>query len=98
MLPKTKQMAAVGAAVASVGWMAVASPGVADAQPPQVPQGVTFTCPDVAGIHYAQDPEDLNAYYLCVDGLTKAHNQCPPGTTYLIMGTPPHCHSRTHPM
>ena len=94
MVPKIKQMAAVGAAIASVGWVTVVSPGVADAQPPRIPQDVGFSCPDVAGIHYVQDPNNSNAYYLCVDGLEKAHNQCP-GTTYLIMSTPPHCHNRS---
>jgi hypothetical protein len=98
MSARIKQVAAVGAAIASVGWMTVVSPGAAYAQPPRIPQGVNFTCPDIAGIHYAQDPNDSNAYYLCVDGLEKAHNQCPPGTTYLIMSTPPHCHSRSHQM
>ncbi len=98
MSARIKQVAAVGAAIASVGWMTVASPGVAYAQPPRIPQGVSFTCPDVAGINYVQDPDNANAYYLCVDGLTKQRLECPPGTTYLIMGTPPHCHSRSHQM
>jgi hypothetical protein len=98
MSAKVKQMAAVGAAIASVGWMTAVSLAVAYAQPPRIPQAGTFACPDVAGIKYVQDPADSNAFYLCVDGLTKAHNQCPPGTTYLIMGTPPHCHSRSHQM
>jgi hypothetical protein len=90
-------VAAVGAAIASVGWMTVVSPAVAYAQPPRIPQGVDFTCPAVDGIHYVQDPADSNAYYLCVDGLEKSHLQCPP-VTFLIMGTPPHCHSRSHGM
>ena len=97
MVPKIKQMAAVGAAIASVGWVTVVSTGVADAQPPDIPQEVNFTCPAGDGIHYVQDPNNSSAYYLCVDGLEEAHNQCP-GTTYLIMGTPPHCHARSHPM
>lgn len=98
MSARIKQVAAVGAAIASVGLMTVVSPGVAYAQPPRIPQGVDFTCPAVDGIHYVQDPNDSNAYYMCVDGLTKWHNQCPPGITYLIMATPPHCHSRSHGM
>jgi hypothetical protein len=95
MSARIKQVAAVGAAIASVGWLTVVSPGAAYAQPPRIPQEVNFTCPDVAGINYVQDPDDSNAYYLCVDGLTKSHNQCPTGLTYLIMSTPPHCHSRS---
>ncbi len=95
MVPKVKQVAAVGAAIASVGWVTVVSPGAADAQPPRMPEEVGFTCPAVDGIHYVQDPNNSNAYYLCVDGLEKAHNQCPPGLAYLIMGTPPHCHNRS---
>jgi hypothetical protein len=97
MSARVKQVAAVGAAIASVGWMTVLSPGVVYAQPPRIPQGVSFTCPDVAGINYVQDPDDSNAYYLCVDGLTKSHDRCP-GITYLIMSTPPHCQARSHPM
>jgi hypothetical protein len=98
MSARFEQLAAVGAAIASVGWMTVVSPGVAYAQPPRIPQVVSFTCPAIDGIHYVQDPDDSNAYYLCVDGLMKAHNQCPPGITYLIMGTPPHCQAKSHPM
>jgi hypothetical protein len=98
MSAKIKQVAAVGAVIASVGWMTALSPGVAYAQPPHIPQAGNFTCPGTAGINYVQDPDNSNAYYLCVDGLTKWHNQCPPGTTYLIMSTPPHCHSRSHSM
>ncbi len=94
MVAKIEQLAAVGAAIASVGWVTAVSPGVAHAQPPRIPQEVSFTCPDVAGINYVQDPNNSNAYYLCVDGLEQAHMQCP-GTTYLIMATPPHCHSRS---
>ncbi len=95
MVPRSKQLAAVGAAIASVGWVTIVSPGVGHAQPPRIPQEVGFTCPDVAGINYVHDPHNSNAYYLCVDGLEKAHNQCPVGITYLIMATPPHCHSRS---
>jgi hypothetical protein len=95
MSARIKQVAAVGAAIASVGWVTAVSPGVAYAQPPRIPQEVSFTCPAVDGIHYVQDPADSNAYYLCVDGLTKWHNRCPPGVSFLIMATPPHCHSRS---
>jgi hypothetical protein len=98
MSARIKQVAAVGAAIASVGWMTVASPAVAYAEPPGIPQGSSFSCPGTAGINYVQDPDNANAYYLCVDGLTKQRLECPPGTTYLIMGTPPHCHSRSHQM
>ena len=97
MSARIKQVAAVGAAIASAGWMTVVSPAVAYAQPPRIPQGVDFTCPAVDGIHYVQDPDDSNAYYLCVDGLTKQRLKCPP-VAFLIMGTPPHCHARSHQM
>ena len=93
MFAKIKQVAAAGAAVAGVGWITVVSPGVAQAQPPRIPQGTNFTCPDIAGINYVQDPADSNAYYMCIDGLQQRHLQCPPGLTKLIMATPPKCSS-----
>jgi hypothetical protein len=95
MFAKIQQVAAAGAAVAGVGWITVVSPGVAHAQPPRIPQGSNFICPDVAGINYLQDPGNSNAYYLCVDGLQQRHQQCPPGTK-LIVATPPVCSSLGH--
>ena len=95
MSAKIKRVAAVGAAIAGVGRATDVSPGVAHAEPPGLRQAGNFTCPAVAGINYVQDPNDSYAYYLCVDGLEKARNQCPPGITYLIMSTPPHCQSRS---
>jgi phage tail protein X len=97
MLAKIGRVAAVGAAVAGVGWVMVASPGVAHAQPPPIPQDINITCPDVAGINYVRDPADSNAYYLCVDGLPQQRHRCPQ-VTKLIMGTPPKCMPFPHPM
>jgi hypothetical protein len=97
MFAKIKQVAAAGAAVAGVGWMTVVSPGVAHAQPPGIPQGTTFTCPDVAGINYLRDPANANAYYMCIDGLQQRHLQCPPEAP-LLMATPPVCGSQHHGM
>jgi len=94
MFANVKQVAAVGAAVAGVGWITVVSPGVAHAQPPRIPPGNNFTCADVPGDNYVQDPDDSDAYYHCVDGVEEHHEKCPP-TTYLIMAMPPHCHSRS---
>jgi len=90
MFAKIKRVAAAGAAVAGVGWITVVSPSVAHAQPPRIPQGANFTCPDVAGITYVQDPANANAYYMCIDGLQQQHLQCPP-VAKLIMGRPPTC-------
>jgi hypothetical protein len=95
MFAKIKQVAAAGAAVAGVGWITVVSPGVAYTQPPRIPQGINFTCPDVAGINYVQDPGNSNAYYLCIDGLQQQHLQCPP-VAKLIMATPPVCSPTGH--
>ncbi len=94
MFAKVKQVAAVGAAVAGVGWVTVVSPGVAHTQPPRIPQDINITCPDIAGINYVPDPDNSNAYYLCVDGLSKRHYQCPP-ISKLIMTMPPKCLSRS---
>jgi hypothetical protein len=89
MFAKTKA-AARGAAVVSLGWVAMVSPGVAQPQPPRMPQGTNFTCPDIAGINYVRDPEDIHAYYLCVDGLVRHQFRCPQ-VTVLVMGFPPKC-------
>ena len=90
MFAKIKQVAAVGAAVAGVGWVTVVSPAVAHTQPPRIPQDNNITCPDIAGVQYVPDPDDSNAYYVCAGGVVQDHNQCPP-VTKLIMGTPPNC-------
>lgn len=92
MFAAIKQLSGVGAAVVGVGLVSVFGPGVAYAQPPLVPQGVDISCPAVDGINYLPDPDDSNAYYLCVDGLLQNHYQCP-RITKLIMSTPPRCSS-----
>jgi hypothetical protein len=83
---KIKQVAAV----AGLGWVTVVTPGVAHAQPPHIPQDPDITCPDIAGINYVRDPEDLHAFYLCVDGLVRHQFRCPQ-VTILIMAMPPKC-------
>lgn len=93
MFAKIKQLAAVGAAVAGVGWITVVSPDVAQAQPPRMPESNNFTCPDTPGDNYVPDPDDSNAYYHCVDGMVEHHFQCP-AVTILQMGTPPRCIDR----
>lgn len=91
MFAKIKQAAADGATVVALGWMIVASSGVAQPQPPRIPpQGNNFTCPDIAGISYVRDPEDMHGFYLCVDGLPRHQFRCPQ-VTVLIMGIPPKC-------
>ena len=89
MFATPKQVAAVGAAVAGLGWVTVVSPAVAHTQPPRIPPGNDITCPggDVA---YMQDPEDSNAYYICAGGVPQDHRRCPPVTT-LRMTDPPKC-------
>ncbi|MDI3313078.1 MAG: hypothetical protein QJR12_01975 [Mycobacterium sp.] len=89
MFAKAIRVAAAGATVC-LGWVTILSPGAARAVPPRMPQDTDFTCPDIAGINYVADPNDANAYYLCVDGLPQHHYQCPP-VTKLIMTTPPRC-------
>jgi hypothetical protein len=87
MPAKLKQAAAVGGMVVALGWAASVSPGAAHPQPPQ---DNNFTCPDIAGINYVRDPEDMHAFYLCVDGLVRHQFRCPQ-VTVLVMGTPPKC-------
>lgn len=89
MFARTKQLAIVGVA-AGLAWVTVANPGAVYAQSPRMHQGDDFTCPDVAGINYVRDPEDSNAYYLCVDGSPRQHARCPQ-ISRLIMGSPPKC-------
>ncbi|HUB57504.1 MAG TPA: hypothetical protein VMB04_20360 [Mycobacterium sp.] len=90
MFAKTKQVVALGVTVVALGWVTVASPGVAHSQPPRMPQGDNVTCPDIAGINYVPDPEDSHGFYLCVDGLMRHHFRCPQ-VTVLVMGIPPKC-------
>lgn len=97
MFATIKQMAAVGAAVASFGWVTVVSPGVAHTQPPPIPQDINITCPDISGITYLVDPNDPNGYYLCIDGLARNRYQCAP-VTKLVLTTPPKCMPFPHPM
>jgi hypothetical protein len=92
-----KQARAVGAALVGLAWMAIVSPAMADAQPPAVPEGNTFNCPDIAGINYVRDPADSHAYYLCVDGSATHHMRCPQ-VTVLVMGMPPKCVPFPHGM
>jgi hypothetical protein len=89
--------AAVGAAIGGLAWITMVSPSVARAQPPHMPAGDIFTCPDIAGINYARDPEDPHAFYLCVDGLERHHFRCPQ-LTVLVMGIPPKCVPFPHGM
>ncbi len=78
------------AAIISLGLVTVVSTGVAYAQPPHIPQETDIICPDFAGINYVRDADELNAYYVCVDGEQKHHFRCP-RVTELIMAMPPWC-------
>jgi hypothetical protein len=89
MIAKGKA-AAIGLTIVVLGWGAMVNSSVAHPQPPRMPQGDNFTCPDIAGINYVRDPEDLHAFYLCVDGLEHHHFRCPQ-ITVLVMGIPPKC-------
>jgi hypothetical protein len=91
MFAKVKQVAAVGAAVAGVGWVTVVSPAMAHAQPPRIPPGNDFTCPAIAGVQDMQDPDDSNAFYVCADGQQQDRKQCPPDAKLDISMTPPEC-------
>ncbi|MBS4727903.1 hypothetical protein MSM1_05920 [Mycobacterium sp. SM1] len=90
MLAKVIQVTAIGIAVAGLGWVAVVGPDAARAQPARAPQDVNFSCPDIAGINYVADPDNSNAYDLCVDGVPQHHYECPP-VTKLVLTTPPKC-------
>lgn len=100
MFATMKQAAAVGAAIAGVGWLTVVSPVAAHAQPPRMPQGNNFTCPEIAGINYVPDPEDSNGYYLCVDGSPQDQRRCPQVTKLIMQtpGMPPKCMPFPHVM
>ena len=90
MFAKIKQVAAVGAAVAGVGWITVVSPGVAHTQPPRIPPGNNITCSDTAGVQYVADPDNSNAYYVCENGSQTQRIECP-AAAKLVMSTPPNC-------
>ena len=76
----------LGAAVAAVGLMSIASPAVGHTQPPRIPLGndtcANFAGINLAGINYVEDPANSNAYYVCLNGVTQRHLDCPlPGAT-----------------
>ncbi len=92
MFAALKQVAAVGATVAGVGWVAVLSPAVSHTQPPRTLAGNNVTCPDGAAeeVQYVRDPDDSNAYYVCEGGLPQQHLRCP-AVAKLVMSAPPKC-------
>ena len=89
MFAKIKQVAAVGAAVAGVGWVTVVSPAVANAQPRPIPQDNPITCPDGAGVRNVPDPDNSEAYYVCADGSQQGHEFCPAETHVDVNATLP---------
>jgi hypothetical protein len=93
MFAKIKQVAAVGAAIAGIGWATVVSPAVANAQPLPIPQANDITCPNIAGTQYLPDPDNSNAYYVCADGVQQGYNVCPADTHLETDKTPPQCPS-----
>ncbi|BCO34892.1 hypothetical protein [Mycobacterium heckeshornense] len=97
MLAHIKQVVAFGIALIGLEWATIASPALLLAQPPRHPHVANVTCPEIAGINYIPDPDDSNAYYLCVDGLLRNRYQCPRATK-LAMTTPPKCVRFPHPM
>lgn len=90
MFAVIKQVAAVGAAVAGVGWVAVVSPAVASAQRLPIPQDI---CPDIPGVRYVLDPDNSDSYYVCADGSQQDHKVCPPDTRPDVSTKPPDCPS-----
>ena len=91
MFAKIKQVAAVGAAVAGVGWVIFVSPAVANAQPP-IPKDNPITCPDIAGVRHVPDPDNSQAYYVCADGSQQDRKVCP-ADTYVDMDAKLPCRS-----
>jgi len=89
MFAKVKQVAALGAAVAGVGWVIFVGPAVANAQPRPIPQDNPITCPDIAGVRDVPDPDNSQAYYICADGSQKDHKVCPADTYIEIDATLP---------
>jgi hypothetical protein len=72
----------LGAAIVGVGWMGLMAPAIAHAQPPRIPPGNNDNCANLAGTNFVADPDDANAYYVCVDGAALQHLDCPlPGAT-----------------
>jgi hypothetical protein len=74
----------LAAAVAAVGLMSMLGPAVAHSEPPRIPPGNNDTCANfaginLAGINYVEDPANSNAYYVCLNGVTQRHLDCPSG-------------------
>jgi len=92
MFTKMKRLAAVGAAVAGVGWVTGVSPAAANAQPLSIPWATDAPpCPPIPGTQYLADPDDANSFYVCADGLQQDHQICPPGSSLDMDRTPPEC-------
>jgi len=88
---KARRVAAIGAAIAGIGSVSLASSAVAHAQPPHISPAGEFTCPDGAGLQYVQDPDDSQAFYVCADGKEQDHQKCRPGAFLDLTATPPEC-------
>lgn len=93
MFAAIKQMTAVGAAVAGLGWVTFVSPAVAYTQAPRIPLGNGITCPanDGTEAQYVADPDDANAYYVCAGGVPQQHLRCPAVARLNMSTTPPTC-------
>jgi hypothetical protein len=58
MFAKIKQVAAIGAAVAGIGWLTAVSP-LAYAQPPRTPPSNPISCSDTVGVNCDNDGSPL---------------------------------------
>lgn len=80
MFAVIRQWAAIGAAVAGVGWLTVGSPAAAGARPLPIPLDNGSICPSGPGVRYMLDPNNSDDYYVCKGGVQQDHKACPPGT------------------
>lgn len=76
MFAKIKQVAAIGAAVAGIGWLTAVSPPLAYAQPPRISPSDPTTCSDNAEVNC--DPNGSQ------------QEQCP-GNAPVLHTVPPEC-------
>jgi hypothetical protein len=81
MFTKIKHVAAIGGAVAGIGWLTAVSSPTAYAQPPLITPGNNITCSDTAGVNCQND------------GSPPQQGYCPPDASANAPGDDPSMHS-----
>ena len=90
MFAEIKQVAAIGAAVAGIGWLTAVNPPLAYAQPPRIPPSNPITCSDTAGVNCDNDGSPPQQGYCPPDASADA-----PADDPSVHSTRPECSPHT---